>query len=323
MIKNFVFIPLMIMLLSACNPAEAPKSAGDYYIENSSLNMYSVPLVQIGNTIYFPDADEKGTPILKGRIAAEEFTVCELPGSASNLNVKDKNTLLFLDDTNHQICTVDLTTKEIRQICDVEEDCSKVLLKDGFVYYLTNLHDTYDMFRIDLLSGERIKMSEEVWGTYDISDEYLWYYTVEPEGGKIKKQNLKDLSQATETIYVFSKTSAMATYLSVIDDEVFFLGGSTLYAVNSDGQRRTVAENVVFYNYAGGYIYYVNHADCNTLYRVKTNGSNHEKIFDKNASFITVLYDSLCCINLESLYQIDLETLDVITCVNCRNFTLN
>lgn len=266
-----------------------------------------------GKWIYYMTLSEDASKIDIARIkkdGTEKEVIIEKDWEIYSINVY-KNYLYFIafepvsdEDTyqNNKIYRMSLDGKELTVINDnkFNDDCRTIYVTNDRIFYIG---EDYNIYSMDLLGGDRTKISGNQTGYIGITNDYILYndYPENPESETDFVTYIMNIDGTNPRI-----VNGQRLYNpNIIGDEIYYVNGdnSEIHKINVNGENDTLVYKSPAYNMnvSGDYIYYLNYKNENAdsedepvcIHRVKVDGTGHEVISEmKNySSFIDVAGD--------------------------------
>lgn len=300
-----IIATIMLVFLIGCAQETVDFSNNNLNAENNSF------FIKADNKVYLSkDVGENEFSIVKkkGKSEKEVVKTKSFVNSYSYYNGK----LVYLDDS--KICLYDLNSDKLTVLTEV--NCvGKIIVENNFIYYVDNA----ELIKLDIETGVKKYIANDVCMSFDILGEIVYYQSINDDGkGIIKRAN------SVDAVYNDIVCEGAATYITAQDDGVYFLnyngilpvsrGDHKIYKTQSDGTVDVISEHKVStYNICDEMIYYANREDNGHLYRMKLDGSDSEKIFNKEVISILVYGQEVFCQTRDNEYKdvycIDSETL--------------
>ncbi len=210
-------------------------------------------------------------------------------------------------------------------------------VSDGWIYYTDRgkiyrykigqiekevLYTSETDFKFMAVVGERIYFTEMVINTGDVIYNYN-IYKMRTDGSKLTKLNEKYCGKIINIVdgYIYYCYSDYPAYpdsgklfrkpldggeaefitdkciiMQVVGDWVYYINfadGNKLYRVNVDGKNdmKVNDDKSWYFNVKDGWIYYVNTADLDKLYKIRVDGTEKVKLNDIESASVNILDD--------------------------------
>ncbi|MCR4610377.1 MAG: DUF5050 domain-containing protein [Lachnospiraceae bacterium] len=189
--------------------------------------------------------------------------------------------------------------------------------KDGIIYFDSPISDAIyavDQFGTTAYQVIPDSINESDNRYLNISRDGFLYYVTGFSSDQIVKLDLGDPSKEIETIY--EAKSGKILDLTIVDDNIYFRVGDTfesqIYMADKDCKSVSKIAKGGPMTVRNGWIYYAGGKNTSNVYRIRSNGAEKEKIYERDgliSSIFTIdncLYfvgynsDSAGCVDIES-----------------------
>ena len=289
---------------------EEIKEAEEHTYGNTAGNIQNRGIVT-GDTenVYYVSQEVKENAMLYSHEIIKEETDGSLKtiykgGSPAYLNVCGE-WLYYIDSNEDQIYKIRTDGTERTNISLPDDAVAKkIMLADGYIYCHASGRDKENwIYKIDTTTGESsalLDLGREV-SNFFVYNDFIYYSSRDDNGwGTFRVQ-----IDGTENV----KIADFALYSACTDDNyIYYIDGDGRICrmTPDDAAVNTVIDNtgILRINTSNGFIYY---NDGEAIYKVKTDGTESEKLFefDSSASLnLNILGNTIYLINEENELQI-------------------
>lgn len=243
----------------------------------------------IGMTVYKISSEGKyGYDLLHGEYINSDYTDYLL--NESNYNTP----LIFIDNMNVVNEWIYISKPNSEKLFKIKTDNSKrVTLRDRISYSVNLLNnviyfiDEYDTRRICTSIDKTLENSLDLYGNVIAEDLFPNYFIVHEK-------------------YIFYKNydNEYWNYYNELPE------GGNIYRIDLDGANKVkITDSLVkTFNASGNWIFYVNCDDKYKLYKVMSDGTNNQKLSDKeNIKFINIIDDLIFFHSEKEMYKITFD----------------
>lgn len=214
--------------------------------------------------------------------------------------ISDYHALAFTDDAiyssaSNYLYRIDNTTRVAKKLCD--DQVSEIAINNSWIYYINNI-DGYKIYKIRTDGTERTLVGSDPAVHLFILNNNVFY--LDANKG-VRKLNKMDFDGKNKTSL---NSDSITTTLYYSDNSFFFKAynnnGASFYRINPDGSGKTqivtslsgfkVDSGMISFSYSlteevkDGWVYYINSAQRNSLYKIKIDGTGMTKISDDGIS---------------------------------------
>ncbi len=270
---------------------------------NANINNYGFATYD-GTWVYY------GNPINQGKLSKAKIDGSSVAKINDDeplfLNVQESYIYYCNLSDNSAIYKVNKDGTERTKL--TMEPATYLRVYNNSIYY-QDVNENYSLYKMDLNGGNKKKVTEDSPLYINLYEEYM-YYSNFSNYGEVTKVNLNNTSK----ININTETSL---YVTLQDSYLFYqdYNDKFIYRMNTDGTNKILvqASEGIELNAVNGWLYYINVSDDNTLYRIKYDGSQNERLTDFNITHINVngdrifLYDEYGFLYSSNLNGTDLK----------------
>lgn len=156
-----------------------------------------------------------------------------------------------------------------------ENSGAYVHVVNGWIYYIDYHFESLGIYKVKTDGTSLTKIVDGYSWELKVADG--WIYFGKEDGSGVKMHKMKVDGTNLQEI-----ATEIHTYTNVVGDWIYYSEGQNIYKMNTNGQNKTIVANVYAgrLNVSGDWIYFRNNNDNQTIYKVKTDGSNLSKVGD-------------------------------------------
>ena len=168
----------------------------------------------------------------------------------------------------------------------VQDECSYISVSGDWIYYCNDSDDGC-LYRVKTDGSGRERIVKGSTSYITVTEEWIYYieYVSSKSTGEIYRIRTSLLGDKQLLADDCKRMALDGNRIYYVDSEY------DLYSVGTDGTGRTMLTNKDIpysLNVADGWIYYQNNNDEDTLYRIRTDGTERGQVLDADAEFLNV-----------------------------------